>query len=274
MESPVPSAPPRSAEALVARLRAGGPALVALSGGVDSSAVASLAFEALGSGAVAATVVSRSVSAAEVAAARQAARAIGIDHREVLAEPLDDARYRENGPDRCYRCRSVETGALLSVGRSLSLRQFLDGIHLGDLGDDRPGIRAMDEAGFFHPLLWAGWGKGEVRRYARSVGLPNWDRPSNACLASRVARGEPITAELLDRVGQAEEVVRARGFRRVRVRSRYGAATVEVGAEETPRLESPALRRDLAAALADLGFRSVAFDSVGYRSREALTVLP
>jgi pyridinium-3,5-biscarboxylic acid mononucleotide sulfurtransferase len=273
VREPVPPTP-RPVEALVARLAGGGPTLVALSGGVDSSAAASLAYRALGARALAATVVSRSVSAAEIAAARAAAAAIGIEHRFVEGEPLSDPRYRENGSDRCYRCRSIETAALVAVGRTLGIRQFLDGIHTDDLGDDRPGIRAMDEAGFLHPFLWAGWSKADVRQYARSVGLPNWDRPSNACLASRVARGEPITEELLDRIGRAETVLLDLGFRRVRVRSRAGVATVEVGSEETERLELPELRRSIGHALHVLGFASVVFDPVGYRSREPLPVVP
>ena len=270
---PVPTLP-RPVEALVDRIAGGGPTLVALSGGVDSSAVASLAHRALGARALAATVVSRSVSPEEIAAARTAAAAIGIAHRLVDGEPLADPRYRQNGPDRCYRCRSVETAALVAVGRSVGTRQYLDGIQLDDLGDDRPGVRAMDEAGFRHPFLWAGWSKAEVRRYARAAGLPNWDRPSNACLASRVARGEPITEELLDRIGRAETVLLYLGFRRVRVRWRSGAATVEVGADETSRLERPELRRSIEDALRALGFATVAFDPAGYRRQEPLPVVP
>ncbi len=274
MARSTPTGPPRPPEAVLARIASGGPALVALSGGVDSSAMAALAYRALGARAIAATVVGHAVSEAEVDAARRAAATIGIDHRWVDAEPLADPRYRENGADRCYRCRSVETTALRTIGRTLGVAQYLDGIHVDDLADDRPGIRAMDEAGFVHPFLWAAWSKAEIRRYARSAGLPNWDRPSNACLASRVARGEPITAELLDRIGRAEAIVVEQGFRQVRVRTRAGAAVVQVGAEETPRLRPTERRRAIAEALLGLGFASVRFDPAGYRPREALPVLP
>jgi pyridinium-3,5-biscarboxylic acid mononucleotide sulfurtransferase len=258
---------------IVDLLRGRGPALVALSGGVDSSAVASLARTALGDRVVAATVVSSSVSPREVEAARGAARAIGLPHRLVAAEPLADERYRQNGADRCYRCRSVETRALRAVGESEGVAQFLDGIHVDDLGDDRPGIRAMDEAGFNHPLLWAGWGKADVRRYAHSVGLPNWDRASNACLASRVARGESISGELLERIDLAEGLLLDRGFHRVRVRVQLDAARIEVDRSETGRLSEGALRAELTDRLLGLGFRAVTFDPVGYRSREQLPVV-
>jgi len=273
LESSAPPAPRRSAEEIVGLLRERGPALVALSGGVDSSAVASLARLALGDRALAVTVTSSAVSSRELAAAGALARAVGLRHRVVRAEPLADDRYRANGPDRCFWCRSVESRAFLEVGAAEGVAQYLDGIHLDDLGDDRPGVRAMEEAGFFHPLLWAGWTKSDVRRYAKAQGLPNWDRPSNACLASRVARGETISAELLERIDRAEGVLLDRGFRRVRVRVRGDGATVEVDRSETGRLMEPSLRRELSLRLRDLGFACVTFDPQGHLAREALPVL-
>jgi len=270
--APVPGRP-RPEEELVRLLRDRGPALVALSGGVDSSVVASLACAALGPGALAATVVSGSVSSREIEAARAAARAVGVRHLLVDAEPLSDAGYRANGADRCYRCRTVETRALREAGEAEGVGQYLDGIQVDDLGDDRPGIRAMDAAGFFHPLLWAGWTKADVRRYARSVALPNWDRPSNACLASRVARGEPISPELLARIDRAEGVLLDRGFRRVRVRVRGGEARVEVDRSEVDRFEDVALRADVTKRLRELGFPVVTLDPRGYPIRERLPVV-
>jgi len=271
--TPPDAGSPREASEIVAWLAGRGPALVALSGGVDSATVASLARAALGPGAVAATVVSGSVSVREIDEARAVARSVGIRHLLVEAEPLDDERYRANGPDRCFRCRTVETAALRELGRAEGTKQFLDGIHRDDLGDDRPGIRAMDDAGFSHPLLWAGWGKAEVRRYARSVALPNHDRPSNACLASRVARGEPITAELLGRVDRAETLLVERGFRRVRVRVQGNDARVEVDPAELPRLEETVLRSEVTDGLRALGFARVTIDPRGYPAREPLPVL-
>lgn len=264
---------PRAEAEIITALRRGGPALVALSGGVDSSTVAALARAALGAQAVAVTVVGSAVSSREVETAREVARAIGLRHLLVGAEPLADDAYRANGADRCYRCRSVEAPALRSVGQAEHVHQYLDGIHLDDLGDDRPGIRAMELAGFVHPLLWAGWRKVEVRRYARSVGLPNWDRPSNACLASRVARGEPISRELLERIDRAEGVLLDRGFRRVRVRVRQGTARVEVGQDEVDRLETSGLRAEVTERLLQLGFDSVTYDLLGYPGRERLPVV-
>jgi len=243
---------------------------VALSGGVDSAVVAAVARAALGDDVLAATVVSSAVALSEVGAAREVAQRIGLRHRWVRAEPLDEPRYRENGPDRCYHCRRVETGALRQLAEGAGVRQLLDGIQLNDLSDDRPGLRAMDEAGFTHPLLWAGWDKAAVRRYARAVGLPNADRPSNACLASRVARGQAISEELLGRIDRAEHLLTDRGFRRVRVRVQGTAARIEVDRSEVSRLEEPTFLQEVSLELRAIGFTSVSVDPRGYLSQERL----
>lgn len=250
----------------MARLRLGGPALVALSGGVDSGVVASLAHEALGPRALAVSVSGTAVAAQELEQARAVAVAVGIEHVVLPADPLASEGYRANGPQRCYHCRSVEAGALAVAGRRRGVVQYLDGVQLDDLGDDRPGIRALDEAGFLHPLLWARWDKSFVRAEARRRGLPNWDRPSNACLASRVARGETISGELLERIETAERVLLERGFRRVRVRVASGAARIEVDPEEVDRLVEPSMTHEVSRRILALGFRAVTVDRRGYRS--------
>ena len=246
--------------------------MVALSGGVDSSLVAALAFSALEGEAVAVTLAGPAVSRAEVERAERAASAIGVEHVILPVDPLSRADYRENRPDRCYFCRSVETFVLREFGRARSVDQYLDGVHADDLSDERPGIQAMDEAGFRHPLLAAGWGKVEVRAEARRRGLPNWDQPSDACLASRVAHGEPVSAELLARVESAERVLLDRRFRRVRVRVRAGAARIEVDPAEVARLMEEPLASEVLREVARLGFPSVTIDPRGYRS--ALAGLP
>jgi pyridinium-3,5-biscarboxylic acid mononucleotide sulfurtransferase len=249
---------------LVGRIRERGPALVALSGGVDSGVVASLAFEALGPHAIAVTLTGPAVSHAEVERATEVARTIGIEHHLVVANPLESAEYRANPSDRCYFCRSVETRRLREFGEPREIRQYLDGVHLDDLRDDRPGLRAMEEAGFEHPLAWGGWTKSEVRRVARLRGLPNADQPSDACLASRVAHGDSIDGALLHRIEAAEAVLLARGFRRVRVRVQGGAARVEVDLDEVPRLSVPSTAEAVGAEIRALGFGSVTIDPRGY----------
>ncbi|MFY9717695.1 MAG: ATP-dependent sacrificial sulfur transferase LarE [Thermoplasmata archaeon] len=274
--SNTPSALPRPlpVEEIVRRIAARGPAVVALSGGVDSGLVAALAREALGARATAVTLTGAAVSAEEVDAARALARAVGIDHRTIPADPLGNAEYRSNGSDRCYHCRSVETAAVRAWGVGRGFDQYLDGVHADDLGDDRPGLRAMDEAGFLHPLLAAGWGKAAVRDAARRRKLPNWDRPSNACLASRVAHGEPITPELLRRIESAEAVLTAQGFRRVRVRFDASGARIEVDPDEVGRLSAEPVVSEVMHRLGDLGFDRVSIDPRGYATlRGALPVV-
>ena len=260
--APTPSY--RSEAELLGALRSDGPALVALSGGVDSSLVAALAREALGPESMAVTLRGPAVASAEVERARRVARFLGIRHEVLTIDPLARDEYRANPTNRCYFCRSVESSALREFGIPRGVRQFLDGIHLDDLADDRPGIRAMDEAGFRHPLLWAGWRKARVRDAARTRGLPNWDAPSDACLASRVAHGEPISRELLGRIEAAESVLLEHGFRRVRVRIRGGGARIEVGPEEVARLSADPMAGEVMAAVRRLGFASVTIDPRGY----------
>lgn len=265
---------PEGAPALLARLRAGGPALIALSGGVDSALVASLAFEALGPHALAVTLTGPATSRREAARAVEVARAIGIAHRTSEVDPLASAEYRANPSDRCFFCRSVETRVLLREAHAFGARQLLDGVHLDDLGDDRPGLVAMDRAGFRHPLADAGWRKSEVRAEARHRALPNWDAPSDACLASRIRHGQPISLELLGRVEAAEELVRAHGFRQVRVRVNGSSARIEVEPEAVARLTDPALSTALTEALVRLGFGPVTVDPAGYRRSPALAGVP
>jgi len=273
-ENPLRAAGPRPEAEIVAAIARGGAAVVALSGGVDSALVAALAREALGDRATAVTLTGSAVAASEVAVARAVARTVGIAHVVVGADPLTRDDYRANRPDRCYHCRSVEAGAVRAWAADRAIDQFLDGVHADDLGDDRPGLRAMEEAGFRHPLLVASWGKVDVRAAARRRGLPNWDRPSNACLASRVAHGTPIDPDLLARIDAAEQLVAARGFRRVRVRVSPAGARIEVDPDEVARLTSAPTATEVAEAVRRLGFARVEIDPRGYGAlRAGLTVL-
>jgi pyridinium-3,5-biscarboxylic acid mononucleotide sulfurtransferase len=263
-EAFVPLQLPRAEAEIVRRIEDRGPALVALSGGVDSSLVAALARQALGAESVAVTIAGPAVARSEVERARRVAVAIGIDHVIVEIDPLERAEYRENTPNRCYFCRSVETEALRREGAERGVTQYLDGVHRDDLSEERPGIRAMDEAGFDHPLAWAGWRKPEIRAAAQRWGLPNWDQPSDACLSSRVIHGQPISAELLSRIESGEMWILRQGFRRVRVRVNGQAARVEVDADEVARLSAEPLAAEVRIALGVLGFSPVAIDPRGY----------
>jgi uncharacterized protein len=264
-DAPRTTVPPDDPGEVVHRIaEGGGPIVVAMSGGVDSSVVAALAFEALGTQAVAVTLTGPAVARREVDRAARVARSIGIAHLEIEVNPLALVSYRANPSNRCFFCRSVEAEALTAEGVRRGAHQYVDGIHLDDLGEERPGIAAMERAGFHHPLAMAGWRKTEVRREARRRALPNWDEPSDACLASRVAHGQAIDRDLLSRIERAEEIVRSFGFRRVRVRVGGRSARIEVDPAEVGRLAAPSVAANVREGLMRLGFATVTIDPAGY----------
>ena len=249
-------------EAMRARRRV----LVAFSGGVDSGLVARLAHDALGKDALAAIADAESLARSDLEAARASAEEIGIPVRTVRVSELANPSYAANPRDRCYFCRTELGTALVRLARDLGYATIADGVNLTDLGDVRPGIRAMDESGFWHPLVEFRLGKPEVRQLARRLGLSFADRPSNSCLSSRIAYGEVITLDKLRRVETAEEALRALGFPLVRVRAQDGAARIEVPLEDLPRLAEPGTCRRAHEAVLAAGFLQVTVDPRGYRS--------
>ena len=239
-------------------------ALVAYSGGVDSTTVLAVGREVLGAGCSAVIARSPSLPAAELSDALELARHQGVTVTVLETGEVDLPAYRANGPDRCYFCKAELYGELGRLGEAVGAT-VLDGFNRDDRSDWRPGRRAAREHGVRSPLDEAGLGKQEVRRLARELGLPNWDKPQAACLSSRVPTGVPITIETLARVEAAEAIVKRAGFRQVRVRDDRAAATIEVGDDETGRLLADAdLRRRLERELTRLGYASVAIDPSGY----------
>ena len=241
-----------------------GTLLVAYSGGVDSGLVAKIAHDALGDRALAILADSESLSRSEVEAASAQASEIGIPLRVVGTYELSSEEYRRNPVNRCYFCREGLADELVPIARREGFAAIADGINVSDLGDFRPGIRAMDAAGFWHPLVEAGLAKPDVRALARGLGLSFWDKPSNACLSSRIPHGTPITVEVLRQVEAAEEVLRDRGFRQVRVRHQGATARIEVLPEDIPRLRT--IEADIARVLRSIGYPETVIDPTGYRS--------
>jgi uncharacterized protein len=241
--------------------------LVAFSGGVDSSVVAALAHDALGEDAVACTAKSETLPDAELDDARRVAEEVGIRHEVVEFSELDDPAFVANDDDRCYHCRTMRLGAMFDRAAELGIEVVCDGTNASDPGDGhRPGLRAVEELDAYSPLLEHGIEKEEVREIAARYGLSVADKPSMACLSSRIPTGLDVTKERLTRVEQAEALLRQWGFDQFRVRDHDGLARIEVGTDELDRALDP----DFAAAarqhLSEIGFDHVTLDLAGYET--------
>ena len=241
--------------------------LVAFSGGVDSSVVAALAHDALGDDAVACTARSETLPAAELDDARRVADEIGIRHETVAFSELDSDAFVANDDDRCYHCRSMRLGAMFDRARDLGISTVCDGTNASDPGEGhRPGLRAVEELEVFSPLLANGVTKAEVRAIADAYDLSVADKPSMACLSSRIPTGLEVTEERLTRIEKAERLLRTWGFEQFRVRDHDGLARIEVGADELDAALDPEFARAAREHIGDLGFDHVTLDLQGYRT--------
>jgi uncharacterized protein len=241
--------------------------LVAFSGGVDSSVVAALAHDALGDDAVACTARSETLPAAELEDARRVADEVGIRHDLVSFSELDDPDFVRNDGERCYHCRTMRLGRMYDRARELDIGTVCDGTNASDPGEGhRPGLRAVEELEVYSPLLAHGLAKPEVRAAAERYGLSVADKPSMACLSSRIPTGVEVTEERLTRIERAEALLRAWGFSQFRVRDHDGLARVEVGADELDVALDPEFARAAREHLTDLGFEHVTLDLHGYRT--------
>jgi uncharacterized protein len=248
-------------------LGATGGVVVAYSGGTDSSLVAAVAARALGDRALAITAVSPSLPVGEARDAKRVAATLGIRHRTVRTREAQNPSYLANGADRCYHCKAELYDVLARVAEESGFPVVVSGANVDDLGDVRPGLRAASERRVRHPLIEAGMTKDEVRRAARELGVPTWDKPASACLSSRIAHGVRITVDELSKVGRAERVLKELGFRQCRVRVHGGdLVRIEVEREEVVRLADPAAREHVVSALTSLGYRYVTLDLEGFRS--------
>ena len=261
------------AQALRRELIGYGSVVVAYSGGVDSALVAAVAQEVLGARALAVTADSPSLARSELAQAVEIADRIGIAHRTIRTNELDREGYRANGPDRCFFCKDTLYSELKKIASLEGYGAVANGTNLDDLGDFRPGISAAAQHGVRSPLADAGLTKGEVREQARHVGLAVWDKPAQACLASRIPYGTSVTTETLGRIGDAEAALRKLGLEQVRVRHHGRVARIEVPAEQISKMVEPSARAKIAAAVKGAGYAYVAVDLEGFRSGSMNEVL-
>jgi uncharacterized protein len=248
-------------------------AIVALSGGVDSAVVALAAKKALDKKAVAVTADYNTLSGDELKSARKIAKELDIDHRIVRYNELDNEEFVKNDSLRCYHCRTELASYLLLEAKKMHVSLIVDGTNVDDLKDYRPGIKAMRENGVKSPLVELGIGKQNIRSIAKSNNLSVFDKPSNSCLASRIPHGIPVTFEKLKRIETAEILVKSVfNVRQVRVRDHQDTARIEVGREEFKEMFDTGKLLAIDSKLKNLGFKYVALDLSGYKSRDNINI--
>jgi len=240
--------------------------LVAFSGGVDSTLLAKAAHDVLGRKSMAVTVRSKIHPSFEQRDAAELAHAIGIRYLVLDADPLEVEGFTANPPERCYICKKAILAALLEIARREGLPAVAEGSNASDGGDFRPGMRAVAELGVLSPLRQAGLTKDEIRAVSRDMGLATWDKPSCACLASRIPYGDEITEDKLRAVDSAEDYLRAKGYRILRVRHHGDVARIELAPDEMKRFAAGEDFGEVARAFRELGFRYTALDLEGYRT--------
>ncbi len=241
-------------------------ALIAYSGGVDSTLVVKVAFDVLGDRALAMTAVSPSLLPEELEDAQAQAAWIGIRQELVQTHEMNNPSYTANPENRCYFCKSELHDTLKPMAIARGYPYVIDGVNGDDLQDYRPGIEAAQERGGRSPLAELGISKLEVRQLSKQLGLPWWDKPAQPCLSSRFPYGEMITTEKLQRVGRAEVYLRRRGYPQVRVRSENNTARIELPPEQIQSFIQTLALSELVQHFQRLGFTYVTLDLEGYVS--------
>ncbi|MBD1861391.1 MULTISPECIES: ATP-dependent sacrificial sulfur transferase LarE [Trichocoleus] len=248
-------------------------ALIAYSGGIDSTLVAKVAYDVLGDRALAVTAESPSLMPEDLEDARIQAAEIGIAHEVVNTHEMDNPNYASNPVNRCYFCKSELHDTLKPLALERGYPYVVDGVNADDLQDYRPGIQAAKERGARSPLAEVGISKLEVRELAKSLGLPWWNKPAQPCLSSRFPYGEEITVAKLQRVGRAERYLRDLGLQNLRVRSEGDTARIELPPEQIKEFVSANDLSTLVTAFQSYGFLYVTLDLEGFRSGKLNQVL-
>ena len=240
--------------------------ILAFSGGVDSSLLLRAAAEALGPNVIAVTAVSETYPPNELDLAKKFAASLDVRHRILHTSELDREEFIQNPPDRCYHCKHELFATLRQIADAEGITAIVDGTNVDDQRDYRPGKKAAGEFSVRSPLAEAGLSKREIRDLARRLDMPVWDKPSLACLSSRIPYGTRITRVLLRNIQSAEDVIRGLGVRQVRVRHHGDMARIEVSREDMRRLLDGEATREIVEALKALGYLYVCLDLEGYRT--------
>ncbi|MBW4449548.1 MAG: ATP-dependent sacrificial sulfur transferase LarE [Spirirestis rafaelensis WJT71-NPBG6] len=248
-------------------------ALIAYSGGIDSTLVAKIAYDVLGDRALAVTAVSPSLLPEELEDAKIQAATIGISHQIVQTHEMENPNYTSNPVNRCYFCKSELHDTLKPLALKLGYPYVVDGVNADDLHDYRPGIKAAKERGARSPLAEVNISKVEVRQLSQQLSLPWWDKPAQPCLSSRFPYGEEITVAKLQRVGRAEIYLRKLGLKNLRVRSDGDTARIELPPEQIKEFVLTTDLPTIVSAFQKLGFLYVTLDLEGYRSGKLNQVL-
>ncbi len=251
-------------ETLKSEIKALGRTAVAFSGGVDSAFLLKICRDVLGDNVLAVTLHLNSSPRRESEETISFCREYNI--RQVMCDfnQLEIPGFCQNPPDRCYICKKVMFGKMRSIAEEHGIENLIEGSNCDDLGDYRPGMAAVKELGIISPLISAGFTKTDIRKLSREMGIPTWDKPSLACLSSRFEYGEVITAEKLNTVDQAEQMLLQLGLKQVRVRVHNDIARIEVMPEQFDIIISNAVAID--AYMKGLGFSYVTLDITGYRT--------
>ena len=247
---------------------------VGFSAGVDSTLLLAVANEVLGDKVIAVTSADASVPKRELKEAEEFCRERGIRHFTCISDPMKSEEYRHNGPDRCYFCKREIFSDIKKIAEENGIEYVAEGSNMDDLGDYRPGLRAVEELSIKSPLREAELYKADIRALSRAMGLPTWSKPAYACLASRFVYGEEITEEKLAMLDQAEQLLIELGFLTERVRIHGKLARIEVPREDIERIVKEEIRETVYKCFKELGFQFVSLDLAGYRTGSMNATIP